>query len=126
MYSFTDDESTKVIIKLNRDTASGKIKWNSIFNPDITLAHDGEIVGKIYRTPFRGKYFQIYKFKYKTYSEEFNEMYHTSDIKLEIVDNRGEQEWEFANDNILTDLYETVRYKSSNVDEMLNSFLNDE
>ena len=126
MFNFTEDENIKVIIKLNRDTASGKVKWSAASSSVITLPHDGQVIGKVYRTPFKGKYFQIFRYRYKNYSPDFDEFYYTSTVKLEIADLSGEQEWEFPPDNSLNDLYETVRLKSGNVDNVLASFLDEE
>lgn len=118
-----EDQYIKVIIKLNRDTASEKVKWYTINNHSISLPHDGEIVGKVYRTPLKTKSFQIFRYKYQSYSPDYDSLYYTSSVKLEIVDERGNQEWEFPNDNTLNDLYETVRFKSNDVDSILSSFL---
>jgi hypothetical protein len=123
MFNFTNDQVIQVIIKLNRDTSTGKIKWVSLKGDNISFPFDAQVIGKVYRTLYNTKYFQLFKFKHKTYSPDFDQFYVTSDIRLEITDQSGLTEWEFPYDAALHDLYETVRMKTGDIDQMLDSFL---
>lgn len=125
MFNLDEEDAIKVIIKLNKETASGKVAWTPVASGYAVLAHDGEVIGKVYRTPIRNKYFQLFRYRYKDYSMDFDSLYWSSQVQLEITDIAGTQEWEFPHDNALNDLYETVRLKSGNVDDLLSSFLNE-
>lgn len=125
MFDLKDEDAIKAIIKLNKDTARGKVAWTTIASSYVVLAHDGEVIGKVYRTPIGNKYFQLFRYRYKDYSMDFDSLYWSSQVQLEITDISGTQEWEFPHDNALNDLYETVRLKSGNVDDLLSSFLNE-
>lgn len=112
-----------VITKLIQETQKGNIAWESNANVEITLPHEGEVVDKVYFGSYKDKNFRIYRYRYREYTEEFDTLYWTSSIKLEILDEDDHPEWEFPSDNSLNDLYEAVRYKVADVASLIDDIL---
>jgi hypothetical protein len=117
------DKNRLVITKLIQETQKDTIIWNSFPDKRITLPHDGEIIDKVYTSIFKGKHFRLFRYRHKDYSSDFDTLYWSSSIKLEITDKDGFSEWEFPYDNSLNDLYEAVRYKVSGFNEFINELL---
>ncbi len=115
----------KIIYKLSKSTIEDETMWSIDEHSKIKLSFDGEIIGKIYKCDFKGKFFRIYGFTYETYSPDFDKLYKTSGEALVLVDKRGELLWEFPYFNSITDLYETVKYKVAGVEDLLEDLLND-
>ena len=71
----------------------------------------------------------MFRYRYKDYSAHFftnGPVYWKSAVKLEIVDSNHRSEWEFPSDNSLDDLYETVRYKVADVNNLIDDILGEE
>jgi hypothetical protein len=117
------NKNSLVITRLIQETQKGNIIWESIDDFDIVLPHEGEIVDKIYSGSFKNKKFRIYRYRYRTYTEEFDHLYWSSSIKLEILDDHDYPDWEFPSDNSLNDLYESVRYKVANIGGLIDDIL---
>jgi len=113
-----------LIIKLNRDTIEGKLTWQtSRVQP--SLGNGGIVIDNVYYTEVEKKILRLYKFSQKYYYEE-DSFEWTENLRLEFVDFYWKSEFEFPPISILSDLYETVRYKTSGVESFLDSYLGDE
>ncbi len=118
-------DNIKLISKLNRDTKEDIIKWkfnderiNSIVGTEIVLNNS-------YVVKILNKILRIYKFKEKIYYDE--DAYNwTENYKLEFIDNYGNSEFTFPEDRAIYDLYETVQYKTSGIENFLTEYLTDE
>ena len=117
------DKNKLAITKLIQETQKELIQWFSYYKKDISLPHDGEVVGKIYITKYKNRNFRLFRYKYKDYSSDFETFYWESEVKLEIVDDKGDSEWEFPIDNSLHDLYEAVRYKVADINTLIDEIL---
>lgn len=89
----------KFIIKLIDLTKSNELKWTSkpAYNRDF---YGFEIRGKLYLTEFNGKKFRLYRWK--------DEEDRTQKIKLELIDDNEEVDYDFEFTDDLKNLYKTV------------------
>ena len=120
------DKKTLVITKLIQETQRGSIFWDSFITDTIKLSNEGEIIGKVYLTEYKNIKFRLYRYTFKEIKGGFFETYserQLSDVKLEILDQYGDLDWEFPSDNSLEDLYEAVRYKVANVKGLFDEIL---
>lgn len=113
----------KVIHKLIKATADGEISWSISHNSSVKLEEDGELIGKAYTTNYMGRIFRMYAFKYLMYQPDFDKFYKTTSKNLELIDFQNEVLWIFPFDNSINDLYDMVRYKVANVDQLLDDLL---
>lgn len=113
----------KVIHKLIKATAEGEISWSISHNSSVKLEEDGELIGKAYTTNYMGRIFRMYAFKYLMYQPDFDKFYKTTSKNLELIDFQNEVLWIFPYDNSINDLYDMVRYKVANVDQLLDDLL---
>lgn len=115
-------EAQKVILKLNRDTKEDKIEWKVTHNRPSSLAGMEVLKDNIYVAKVSTKRIRLYKYEYKYFYEEDAFVWSES-YRLEFVDALGNSEWEFPNDNAIDDLYDSVRYKTSNVEDFFKDYL---
>ncbi len=120
------DEANKngmVITKLIQETQRGTIIWQPKKDQKIILPFDGEVIGKVYLTQYKGTNFRMFRFRYKDFESDLLTYYYDSAIRLEILDENGDLDWDFPSDNSLNDLYETVRYKVAGVNKLIDNIL---
>ena len=67
----------------------------------------------------------MYKYQSKYFYDE-GAFEWTDGYRLEFMDGWGNSEWTFPSDRAIYDLYETVRYKASNVEGFIDKFLTDD
>ena len=118
-------EAQKVIVKLNRDTKEDKIKWEVTHNIPSSLAGTEKLIDNIYVAKVSTKKVRLYKYEYKHFYEE-ETFFWLEAFRLEFIDFYEKAEWEFPKDNAVEDLYDSVRYKTSNVEDFFKDYLADE
>jgi hypothetical protein len=112
----------KFITKLNRDTKEDLIVWNINNNVSLNLAGTETLLDSVYFCKVLDKYLRLFRLKSKYYYDEG--LYEwVEEYRLDFVDNLGKSEWTFPSDRAIGDLYDTVRYKTSNVQTFLDKFL---
>lgn len=117
--------STKIITKLNRDTQENKIKWEAARVKPYSISGNEAICDHVYTCKVLDKFIRLYKFQAKDYYDEG--LYEWTDgYRLEFVDYLGNSEWTFPVDRAIYDLYETVRYKTTDVEGFVEKFLNED
>jgi hypothetical protein len=115
-----------MVLKLNRETVSGKIQWVAQQTEPSSLLSGEEIVGLAYKALVRGKNIRIYKIK-KPYHFDLEERIEMVDsFRLEFIDDLGRPEWAIPDDAVIADLYYTVTRKASGADQFMSDFLNEE
>nr|WP_288836349.1 hypothetical protein [uncultured Flavobacterium sp.] len=68
---------------------------------------------------------RLYKYQSKYYYDEG--LYEWAEhYRLEFIDGWGNSEWTFPRDAATYDLYETVQFKTSNVEGFIDDFLSEE
>jgi hypothetical protein len=118
-------EAQKVIIKLNRDTKEGKIKWEVSHHVPSSVGGTERLIDNVYITSVSKKKMRLYKLESKFYYDEGLSEWSES-YRLEFIDFNNKTEWEFPKDSSILDLYDTVRYKTSNVEDFFKDFLTEE
>jgi hypothetical protein len=118
------DKTSKAVTKFLRQTQDGEISWK-VDSRELFLGADEHLTGQIYMTFILDKYLRIYK-----YYRPKKEIYLASDtylegIKLQITDANGKPEWDFPYSNAVKDLYDTVAFSTTNVQEFLDKWLNE-
>ena len=117
--------SIKVITKLNRDTKEGLFKWEINRGRMLFLSGIEVLSDNVYTCKVLKKYLRLYRYQSKSYYDEATYEW-IEGYRLEFVDSLGNSEWAFPDDRAIYDLYETVRFKTSNIEDFINDFLSDE
>ncbi|SRR5437762_13365971 len=114
------------ITKLNRQTQAGKIKWKATNEQPDLLNSDFVQYGTIYvanlETDIRDATARIYREK-RRLENEYEEEYWTDRVILDIRTSELEDFIRIPSKAGLDDLYETVAYSSSRVDDFVDTFL---
>jgi hypothetical protein len=79
----------------------------------------------VYTSKVLDRNLRLYKYKTKYFHDE-DAFDWTEGYRLEFIDRWGNSEWTFPEDRATYDLYETVRYKTSKIDDFMNKYLDDE
>ena len=120
-----EKHKNKIISKLNRETKEDIIKWEKNRTKPSSLAGSEILVENVYTTKVLERHLRLYRFQAKYfYDEESFEW--TDSYRLEFIDIWGNSEWTFPEDRAIFDLYETVRYKTSNIDGFIDTFLTED
>jgi len=101
-----------------KETKLTNLKWQEI-NIERYISPYGRILGKIYETELKGKKLLIYRF---TNYVNLNRSNIVDKIKLEITDLNYNSEYEIYDNNFLPLIYDSIRYKNSDIESYLNSF----
>jgi hypothetical protein len=121
-----ENKITKVLSQINRDTKEGKITWQQPDKrPKLGLSSNEELVGKIYETEFNNRGLRLYKINERIQTDEY-EFNWVPSFKLEILDEYDNVDWEFPYHRGIIDLFESVRFKVSDVESFFNSINDDE
>jgi len=118
-------QSVRLVAKLNRDTKENKIKWRVSPSGALSLAGTETVLDNAYICKVLDKYIRLFRLKAKFYYDEGAYEW-VENYRLEFVDVTGKSEWTFPDSTAIYDLYETVRYKTSNVEDFFNKFIGDE
>ena len=123
MKYFNEEQISKIVSKLINDTRSGILEWRE---SDVGFELDAgeKIVGKAYFTELNNRFLRIYKYKYKSYLD-IDKWSWGEGYKLEFTDINGNSEWKFPSANSIADLYDSVTYQISDVDNFLDDYLED-
>jgi hypothetical protein len=118
-------DNIKLILKLNRETKEDKIKWEISSNRINSLVGTETLINNIYIVDILNNKFRLYKFKEKHFYDE--DAYNwIEDYKLDLIDNFGNSKFTFESDRAIVDLYGTVQYKTSNIEDFMKDYLKDE
>lgn len=115
------EKVSKIVTKFIKDTRNKKLEWGED-SDNLKLGAEEKLIGKAYTASLNNRYLRIYKFKYKSYLD-IDKFGWSESFWLEFVDIDGNSEWEFPSTNSIKDLYESVTYQASGVDESFNTYL---
>lgn len=121
----TDSKAVKLITKLIRETASGKVQWE-VTEPPSALNEATESVVPIYlQAKYKDVIIGVYEIRTKGFYDE-HDFYWSESIGFCIVDPKGRVVWE-ANEYspALLDLFNTAREQASGIDDILDDLLGD-
>ncbi|RFZ95180.1 hypothetical protein D0C36_06535 [Mucilaginibacter conchicola] len=120
-----NSKAYKIVAKFNRDTKEGKIVWSITREKPSSLSGSENLIDDVFVTQVLEKKLRLYRFQYKSYYDE--DIYEWVDkYRLEFVGIWGNSEWTFPYEMPIFDLYESVRYKVSNIDKFMEDFLGDD
>lgn len=123
----SEEKTIALIVKLNRLTSIGEIKWAAADPPASLVLGTDDRIPLFMGTFYKGKMVGLYLKRFQDYDGERDRLYWSERVVLAIFDQAGRCLWEtFSQYSALMDLYETVRRKVSSVDEFIDELLSDE
>lgn len=122
MKYLSEEKVSKIVTKLIKDTRNGELEWREDLD-NLELGAEERLIGKAYTANLNNRHLRIYKYKYKLYLD-IDKFGWSESYRLEFVDIHGNSEWEFPNTNSIKDLYESVTYQASGVDDFFDAYLN--
>ena len=117
--------SNKIISKLNRDTKESVVKWEVNRSRPSSLSGSENLIDNVYTTKVLDRGLRLYKLQSKYFYDE-GAFEWTDSYRLEFIDSWGNSEWTFPEDRAIYDLYESVRFKTSNIKSFMDKFLTEE
>ena len=111
------------VTKLNRLTQEDKLTWDKGMIPADMLNGTDSIIVSFYRTVCEGRNIGIYEEKFQGYNPMDDIHFWDNRIVLALYDDNWQLDWAFPLIPGLWELMETVRFKSSGVDDFLDSAL---
>lgn len=122
-----DDKITSLVVKLNKLTSLKQLDWEVQEAPRAILRGTDDHIPIFMTCTYKGKHFGLYEHRYQEYDGEHSRYYWTNRIVLAILDREDRALWETPSQiPALFDLFETVRTRVSNVDDILNELLGDD
>lgn len=114
------DQTTKLLVKLNKITAENEITWEAIDAPRGLTDANEDVIHIMYWTDYKEKKLAIYLRKYKHFYDEFD--YHWSEgIVFSIVNENFKTLWDYYEQTqALRDLYESVAKQASGFDDLFD------
>ncbi|WKN43798.1 hypothetical protein [Tunicatimonas pelagia] len=131
---FDREKAGKAVVKLIKETIDDRLKW-SVVSQKLNMLESkvGLVVGRVYTTAYRENSFRLYQ--YQPVQHEYSYVSFTTKkrkqeviIRLELLESTSEEAlWTFPPDTVgLSDLYNTVRLKTTNIDKILDDILADD
>jgi hypothetical protein len=115
-----ESKIVKAISLMNKLTKQGELTWTIIKNPTkLSLSGDEKLNGFAYGTVFKDQHLRIFRLD-STYYSEYDTYEVSSHHRLSFIEPDGSPLWDFPHDRVIDDLYETVRYKTSNVESFFD------
>lgn len=118
-------DAQKVILKLNRDTKEDKVIWEVSHVSPSSLGGTEKLLDNTYVAKIGIKKIRLYKYEGKYFIDE-GQYEWIEYYRLEFIDFYDKSEWEFPRDRAVEDLYDTVRYKTSKVEDFFKDYLGEE
>ena len=112
------------VFKLNKETKEDKILWRITDFTKPALIGTEELMDAIYVTNVLKKNIRLFRLKIRYFTDEYEYEWAES-FRLELVDDNGNSLYKFPDDSAISDLYDTVKYKTSNIADLFNDFLKD-
>lgn len=115
------EAATRKLIQLTRE---GQLDWE----PDRQIAsqrgHDCEVIGVPYVAETGGKRIAVYEYHVPQWDEVGHVVPCTgSNVRIEFVDETGAAEWSWPSPKGRYELLEEIRYRQSEAEQFLNTFL---
>ena len=104
----------KILDKIENDTRSGKMVWER--NDTNKSLDDIDKTGYVYMTSFVDDKIRIYSYKN---TNNWNNI----ECALEVIDSNYIKKFTFSKNRKIVDIYETVKFKTENIQESMEKFL---
>lgn len=123
----SDSKIVSLIVKLNKLTSTGKLKWRAIDPPSSIVRGTDDHIPLFMITDFKGQTFAMYQHRYQNYDGDRDSFYWAQRVVFAILGAGQSVLWENSQFSpALTDLFETARRKVANIDGLLDSLLSDD
>jgi len=110
----------KAISLINKLTKQGELIWKINRNPiNVSLSGDEKLNGYTYETIYNDQNLRLFKFN-STFYSEYDTWEVSSHHRLSFTESNGTSLWDFPLGREVDDLYETVRFKTSNVESFFD------
>ncbi len=112
----------KAILNLLRLTLDKVVTWEEADANLIELQLNGdfEVLGKAYRTNYKGKLFRTYKCRKKIYTNVSRWKYCA---ELEVINDEQKLVWTFPQTSVTDDLYDTIHYRMADASDIYDVLL---
>lgn len=137
------DKMVEALAKLVILTRRGTIQWTSVNPASVKSRQPSEIISHAFVSNYSDKKLRLYRREYREYEETepslakrlftaqikiSNALHHDkaadhgwkSEVVLEVIDEHNNALWEFPKTRILEDLMSTVKYKASDIDDLID------
>lgn len=122
----SDEKTTALLVKLNKLTSLGQLQWHVEDVPHTIARGTDDYIPVFMTATYKGSRFGLFQQRYQTYDGDHERYYWSDRIVLVILDFDGRVLWETSKySSALSDLFETVRRKISDIDGILDTLLND-
>lgn len=124
------DQTLEAIAKLISLTRDDKIRWSPISPGKLLDKYPGSKFDIVFSATYNDRVLRIYRHSYEkmislaeaVVFQKLGPMW-CSEITMDISDNHGNSIWEFPRENIINDLYNTIKYKVSGANTFITELL---
>ncbi len=118
------DKIIEAIAKIIELTRANILRWNAVNSSAVKEKNSNDIISSVFSTPYKEKILRIFKRKYLSHYQGSIDWF--EEVVLEIVDDNGNSLWTFPKEAIINDLLQTIQFKISGADDLMNSLLNEQ
>jgi len=118
----SESKISKLILGLIEKTRRNEIKWEKAKLTSNMNEFDEPIVDLLYKISIENAIFRIYKYKTKSYRDEY-EWEWVDRVKLELIDDDENTLYEFPYDYSLVNLYDAVREQTSGINDIIDKII---
>ena len=118
-----ENKISRFILELIKKTKKGIVEWEQYEYSPHSEDSNEKLIDYVYFSQIKDKKFRIFKYKIKTYTEEY-EWDWSERIKLAVIDDEGNVIYDFPYEYSLHNLYDSVREKTSGISDFIDDFLN--
>lgn len=120
-----DDKVIALLVKLNKLTALNKLHWEVEDPPRSIARGTDDFIPLFLTSTYKGQRFALFQQRYQSYDGDRDRFYWTERLILAILDQDNRVLWETPHQSsALYDLFDTVRKKVSNIDDVIDSLVN--
>ncbi|WP_296000544.1 hypothetical protein [Rugamonas sp.] len=119
-----DEKLEQAIFQILRMTHLGEIKWVRRSAPRNLGIGTDSVFSSYFETEYMGQRLALYQQRFRFFSIEIEAERWSERVILALLTDDGELQFEFPQSSQVHDLFETVQYKTSNVDGFLQNLLN--
>ena len=112
----------RLAAKLDRETVTGKLAWYTEPPPSDLVRGTNNIINQVFETDYNGIRLRVFEKRTKAFVDDVT-YYWESSFVLQFVGDSGSTDWEAENVSGLADLVETIRFKTSKVEQKIDAIL---
>jgi hypothetical protein len=118
---------SRLLAKLNRLTADGKIAWNVKDAPPTLVHGTDDIIPLFFEAKYKDRWVALFERRTRAYDGDRDMFYWTQSTNFAVLDNEDRALWETSQHSpALHDLFSTVSEQASGIDGLLEDMLDDD